>query len=240
MNEPGKVIIILILGLNFLFSNCRPSDNQLTDDVDQEFEDAKENKDEVVAFFLGVTHRVADFDTWKSVFDADEPKREKNGIKLLEILMDVDVRNRVMTVFQVENRDIASVYIYSDELKTSMERAGVISEPEIKMWDILDILDSDYQTIYPKRLMVTHQINGYKDWRQEFDNHQDMRNIYGITTIGIGRNHAKPNQISVMFACDDTAKARKYANSEEFRIKMMAVGVSGRPELRFFKTLLQP
>ncbi len=240
MNVSRKILIILILGLNLLFSNCRRSDTKLAEDVDKEFKEAEENKDEVVAYFLGVTHRVADLDAWKSAFDADEPKRVENGIELLEILIDMDVRNNIMTVYKVENQDIASAYIYSDQLKASMERAGVISEPEIKMWDILDILDSGYQTIYPKRLVVTHQIKGYEVWREEFDNHQDVRNQYGITTIGIGRNHAKPNQISVMFACDDTEKAREYANSEEFQEKMMVAGVSGRPEIGFFKILQNP
>ena len=43
-----------------------------------------------------------------------------------------------------------------------------------------------------------------------------------------------------MFACDDTEKAREYANSEEFREKMMVAGVSGRPEIVFFKILQNP
>ena len=237
MNTTSKLLSGFLIGLILILSVCTSRPSELKDNLDEEFEDAKEIKDEVVAYFLGISHQVADLETWKLAFNADEQIRRENGIELLEILVDNDVENSIMAVFKVESKDKASGYIYSDELKMTMERAGVISKPEIRMWDIIDLSDIENLSSFSDWLMVTHRIKNYEVWKKDFDENQDIRVEYGITTIGIGRDNARPNQISVMFGCDDTEKAVEFANSEELRNEMDEAGVISRPEIRFYKVL---
>ncbi|CAN5428899.1 hypothetical protein BH10BAC4_BH10BAC4_20860 [soil metagenome] len=80
---------------------------------------------------LGVTHAVADYDTWKREFDKDEPIRAKAGLELRAISTNADDSDIVNVMFATDNVDKAKGLINSNDLKKRMSEGGVRSEPKL-------------------------------------------------------------------------------------------------------------
>jgi hypothetical protein len=89
---------------------------------------------------LIVKHRVADFDTWKKVFDAMTPVRRQYGWLGHTVLRDAQDPNVVTIVNRVKDLDGAKRYGGSQEIKNAMKEGGVQGPPEISFLDQVDEL----------------------------------------------------------------------------------------------------
>jgi hypothetical protein len=78
-----------------------------------------------------LNHRVADFAKWKTVYDADEPRRVNAGLREIKVGTKADDENLVYIIF--EANDISNFLSMANDpdLKEAMKKAGVISEPEV-------------------------------------------------------------------------------------------------------------
>lgn len=79
-----------------------------------------------------VKHKVADFGKWKPVFDEMQQDRLAHGWISHEIFRDAADSNLVTIINKLKNLDQAKAYGQSPELKAAMQKAGVISAPEIQ------------------------------------------------------------------------------------------------------------
>ena len=87
-----------------------------------------------VAEFLSnlvIVHEVADYHSWKNVFDESEAFRKESGLELRGISVSNDNPNKVWCLFALEDIAMAKEYCGSDEFKQNMEKAGVTEEPTI-------------------------------------------------------------------------------------------------------------
>jgi hypothetical protein len=82
-----------------------------------------------------VKHKVADFTAWKSVFDEMYNTRASHGWTGHEVLRDSKDPNNVMIVNRAKTLEGCIAYGQSPELKEAMQRAGVISAPEIILFN---------------------------------------------------------------------------------------------------------
>lgn len=78
-----------------------------------------------------VRHKVADFDQWKVVFEELEPFRQQSGSSGSHIFRHAANANEVLVVTDWNQKEQGVKFGQSEELKNGMERAGVISAPEI-------------------------------------------------------------------------------------------------------------
>jgi heme-degrading monooxygenase HmoA len=78
-----------------------------------------------------VRHRVADFATWKPVYDAHLSAREKAGLKEEHLFRNADDPNEVLLLFSMEDHDKAKAFTASDDLRQAMEKAGVSEKPDV-------------------------------------------------------------------------------------------------------------
>ena len=78
-----------------------------------------------------VRHNVADFDKWKVVFDEVEPFRKKSGSSGSNVFRNHTNPNEVLVILSWDNKEQGIKFGHSPELKKDMERAGVLSAPEI-------------------------------------------------------------------------------------------------------------
>ena len=78
-----------------------------------------------------VKHRVANFDSWKQVFDSMESTRRAHGWLGHSVHRDAADPNLVVVVNHVGDAEGAKRYGASGELRTAMQRAGVQGPPEI-------------------------------------------------------------------------------------------------------------
>jgi hypothetical protein len=80
-----------------------------------------------------VTHEVKDYSVWRKGYDADGPNREKAGFKVLGVYADVSKPTLVTIIGEFPNAAAARAFTTSPKLKESMEKAGVVGKPEVKM-----------------------------------------------------------------------------------------------------------
>lgn len=78
-----------------------------------------------------VKHKVKDYDAWKRVYDEFNSTRKENGVIAASVHRDINNPNMIYIMHQFKSMNTASEFLSSDKLKSAMEGAGVISEPEI-------------------------------------------------------------------------------------------------------------
>jgi heme-degrading monooxygenase HmoA len=78
-----------------------------------------------------VRHKVSDFAKWKPVYDAHAPARQKAGLKELHLLRNVENPNEIILLFSAEDLDKAKAFAASDDLRQTMQRAGVSDKPDV-------------------------------------------------------------------------------------------------------------
>jgi heme-degrading monooxygenase HmoA len=81
--------------------------------------------------YLLIHHKVADFEKWKAAFDKHEIARKEAGLAELHLLRAVADPNDVVILFRASDLNKARAFARSDELKTAMQRAGVVGVPVI-------------------------------------------------------------------------------------------------------------
>lgn len=84
-----------------------------------------------------IKHRVADYSTWKPVFDSHEPVRKEHGITSHSLHRDADDPNVLIIAFRVKDIAAARKFTASDNLRETMMKAGVQGPPEF--WFTEDI-----------------------------------------------------------------------------------------------------
>jgi hypothetical protein len=81
--------------------------------------------------YLLVRHKVAEFDQWKSAYDAHLAAREKAGLKEEHLLRNIDDPNEVLILFEVADLQKAREFVDGSDLRAAMEKAGVVDKPDI-------------------------------------------------------------------------------------------------------------
>jgi len=79
-----------------------------------------------------VHHQVADYDNWRSVFDAALDFRHNGGECGCRIFRQAGNPNDLTLLFEWENMERAKRYLSSAELREKMRQAGVVGVPEIQ------------------------------------------------------------------------------------------------------------
>ena len=78
-----------------------------------------------------VQHHVKDFAAWKKVFDSALEMRKSSGELSAEVYRDASDPNKVTTINKWNTLANAQKFAHSPDLKTAMEKAGVVGAPEI-------------------------------------------------------------------------------------------------------------
>jgi hypothetical protein len=84
----------------------------------------------VVAVF---SHLVTDHNQWKKAFDLHEPARRKAGVVSMGVFQSIDQRNHVTIILEAQSAEALIAFAKSYDLKATMNHAGVISVPEVKI-----------------------------------------------------------------------------------------------------------
>lgn len=78
-----------------------------------------------------VRHRVTDFASWKTAFDAHAATRKAAGCQGATVYQEEDAPNEVTILFTWDSLAHAHGFAASADLKDTMQRAGVAGAPEI-------------------------------------------------------------------------------------------------------------
>jgi quinol monooxygenase YgiN len=80
--------------------------------------------------YIFVKHKVADYNAWKSTFDAFIETRRAGGEKSFQILHPENEPNNLLLMFEWNSLENARNFMTSEELKNAMKQAGVVEEPQ--------------------------------------------------------------------------------------------------------------
>lgn len=79
-----------------------------------------------------VHHKVADYNSWRSVFDEALNFRHDGGECSCRIFRKSGTPNDLTLLFEWEDIEKAKRYMSSEELREKMRQAGVVGVPEIE------------------------------------------------------------------------------------------------------------
>jgi len=84
---------------------------------------------------LFIRHKVKDYPKWKSMFDEHAAKRKAAGCKGGRLFRREKDPNEVVIFFEWEDLGKAHQFAESEDLRQTMERAGVVGKPELYFLD---------------------------------------------------------------------------------------------------------
>jgi len=80
---------------------------------------------------LIIRHKVKDYAKWKPLFDEHGAKRKAGGSKGGRLFRSEKDPNEVVILFEWEDLGKAHKFTESEDLRQTMERAGVVGKPEL-------------------------------------------------------------------------------------------------------------
>ena len=78
-----------------------------------------------------IQHNVRDYAAWRSGYDAHEPARVAAGVTNGRVYRKAEDQNDLVILFDVEDVAKAIAWAAGNDLKTAMQKAGVVGEPTI-------------------------------------------------------------------------------------------------------------
>jgi len=81
---------------------------------------------------LTIHHKVKDYATWRAGYDGHEKSRLSAGITNGRVFCRVEDPNDVVVLQDVADVVKARAWLASDDLKTAMQKSGVIGSPSIR------------------------------------------------------------------------------------------------------------
>jgi quinol monooxygenase YgiN len=87
-------------------------------------------------------HRVNNFEQWKQVYDDFASTRKERGVTGASVHRDANDSNMVFITHQFKDLNAATAFANSEELKSTMAKAGVAGPPDI--WFTNDVEQTPY------------------------------------------------------------------------------------------------
>jgi hypothetical protein len=121
-------------------------------------------------------------------------------------------------------------------LKDVMKKAGVTSAPQLSYVHrvMSDTLAGGGSA---DRVLIQHKVKDFDAWRKVFDEHKQARMDNGLADRMLGYSTDDKNQVTIVFAITDAAKAKAFMNSKDLADKMKAGGVEGPPSIFFYHVM---
>ncbi len=88
--------------------------------------------------YLVIRHKVADYAKWKPIFDQHGATRKTGGSKGGRLFRSVDNPNELVILFEWESVEKARQFAQSQDLRQTMQRAGVADKPDVYFLDEVD------------------------------------------------------------------------------------------------------
>ena len=89
--------------------------------------------------YVMVTHKVADYARWKSIFDADGANREIAGSKGGQLFRSADDPNELVILLEWDLQQVGQDS-QEEEVRAKMQATGVLGPPEISFLEEIEQL----------------------------------------------------------------------------------------------------
>lgn len=183
-----------------------------------------------------VTHRIGDFNKWKTSYDAHDSMRLANGIHTYVIGRGVKDSNTVLVALKIDDVDKAKAFAKNPSLRQAMQKGGVVGAPNISF---TTMTYQDTATINADiRSRTRFTVKDWNQWQRSFDSSRQMRKDNGIVDRAYGHDTDNDHNVTIVVALTDTARAYSYWKSDALKKARAASGVTSEPQ-RFLYHVVQ-
>ena len=230
---PAAVLLILLFACNNNTSTAKDANTDSTaNNQPAKTEIPQKPGGPTVPFnALIIKHTVADYAKWKPFFDADSTIRNEAGLHVIDISRGIDNPSVVNLPNLVDDIAKAKAFASDPRLKDVMQKAGVVSAPELKFIQVLRMSEAAQK--HGDYIELSLKVKDFDKWLKVFDSEGPAsRAADGLTDGVLGRGIDDPNQVYLVFVITDTAKAKAAITNNPARKKLMVEsGVVGQPEI---------
>jgi hypothetical protein len=186
---------------------------------------------------VDVRHTVKDYDKWRPIFDADSTNRKSNGGQDLVVARNADSANNILVVVKVSDIAKAKAMIADPKLKATMDKAGVISKPDVNFYHVIRF---SADTRVKQFVVVNHKVKDFDAWLKVYDGEGPAKRASeGMVDAALARGIDDPNMVHIAFAVTDMAKAKAAIFSDDKKKLMMSAGVIGKPDIHFYNNTVK-
>lgn len=83
---------------------------------------------------LFVRHHVNDYSSWRPIYDAAGPLRDRYGVTAQRVLRDQKDPNEILVTHEFPNIDKAKSFLNDPALADAMKKGGVTGEPRFEFY----------------------------------------------------------------------------------------------------------
>lgn len=178
-----------------------------------------------------VVHQVEDYDAWKPVFDQHAETRRQAGIIASHINRSVDDPNLLSVYLAGTSRAKLEAFFASDDLKSTMAKAGVAGAPIITIMEPVEDQAVKRDPLYG--MIVIHPVADFDAWKQVYDEVEPIRRAGGVIGHAVNRSLADRNLVIVYHQAETLEALRAFSDSAELKSAMQRAGVSGPPKFTY-------
>ncbi len=185
-----------------------------------------------MADYLTVIHECKDYPAWKKAYDTDAPNRAAAGLTEIHVLREHDNANLVALMFGVSDAGGAKAFAKSPDLAAAMRAAGIVGTPRVRFrhGEYKRAIAANYATM---TLTVRDHATALKAYAMDAAD----RKTAGLTDLGLLQLDDDPNNLLIMWAVSDVARATAFFDSPALAAHMAKnAGVVGPPERHFWTT----
>ena len=81
--------------------------------------------------YIILRHKVDDYETWRPFYDEHGATRGPAGCQRTHVFRNSDDSNEILIVLEWDSLENARKFAASDDLRETMQRAGVVDQPDI-------------------------------------------------------------------------------------------------------------
>lgn len=182
---------------------------------------------------LIVRHKVKDFAAWKMAYDGHDSARMYNGLHNYVIGRGATDSSTVLVALKADDMAKAKAFAKSSGLKQAMQKGGVMGTPTVQF--ITMTFQDTARIGATLRSETTFKVKGWTAWEKSFKEGEQERIDNGIVVRAYGHDADDSNQVRLVTALTDTAKAYAYWKSDQLKKRRAASGVLTTPERFVFR-----
>lgn len=182
-----------------------------------------------------IRYKVADFDKWKTAFDALADARKEAGIQGHHISRGADDPSLVRVFLPMSETEKFTQMMASDDVKKMMAEAGVEGEPEVTMTQQMDmnpVLDREIPGA-----AILKDLEDYDRWKKSFDSYAAGRAKAGIVGHALLRSVEDPNHVLLLLQAETQEELDAFFANPKLEEVNAQAGVKGDPEVTMVKSL---
>lgn len=179
-----------------------------------------------------INHMVKDYAKWRPLFNADSTARKASGLEDIVVGRGLEKNNDILVVLKASDVQKAKAFGADPRLKAAMDKGGVISKPDIKLFHVIRYNPNSKEKQW---VIVTHQVKDFDAWLKVFDAEGTAtRASYGLVDVALARGIDDSSMVHIVFDITDMTKAKARLKDPALKKLMTDGGVIGAPKIEFY------